>query len=133
MKAKTVTIESYLRERRKYFQQRFSELDGSPDECKASLSFYKRLVEDLTRMLVSEAIYDSGNKALHFTFEAVFAEDLCIIIPADLCNLSTREVIGQTEEYIDDQREMMISALDEEVERLTALVAKYEDERSVRE
>lgn len=133
MKAKPVSIERCLRERRKYFERRFNEVYDAPDACKAILSFYKRLVEDLTRMLVSEAIYDSGNKTLHFTFEAVFAEDLCIIIPSDLCNLGTREVINQTEEYIDDQRGMMISALDEEVERLTALVAKYEDERSVRE
>ena len=84
-------------------------------------------------MLVSEAIFDAGNKTLHFTFESEFVEDLCIKIPSSPCNLSTREVIKQTEECIDDQREMMIVALDDEVERLTALVAKYEDERSVRE
>lgn len=83
-----------------YIHKRFNEAADYQEWREKNIMFYQRLVEDLTCLLVYDAIYDRANETYRFIFEASCAEDLCIKIPWYVFTSCTQEIIRGAEAYI---------------------------------
>lgn len=82
-----------------YIHKRFNESTDYQEWREKNIMFYQRLVEDLTCLLVKDAVYDRASETYRFTFEAAFAEDLCVKIPWGASTTCTPAIIQGAEAY----------------------------------
>lgn len=70
-----------------------------------SIDFYQRIVEDLTGIDVTTIRYDRKREVFQFVFRESYAKDLEINVALDSLSTCTRDLIRQTEAYIERMRE----------------------------
>lgn len=84
-----------------YIHKRFNEAADYQEWREKNITFYQRLVEDLTCLLVKDAVYDRASETYRFIFEAAFAEDLCIKLPWNVFTTCTPSIIQGAEAYFE--------------------------------
>lgn len=69
-----------------------------------SLKFYQRIIEDLTGHDVLGILYNSDAEFIIASFTNKYLPELCINVTGDSLQACTKDVIRQTQAWIDEQR-----------------------------
>ena len=86
---------------------------GHNEAREASVEFYARIVEDLTRQDLTMVYYDRASEMFRFVFASSYCEDLTVPVALDSLEACTENVITQTLQYLEGRYERWMRAANE--------------------